>query len=92
MRVVAVGLTMMVWGAGLAQTVAIHGDNGVVLGPPPTVAVIPVTDNVGGHEITDNYRWLEDQNSPQTRAYIAAETAYTDSYFAQIKPLPPASE
>ena len=87
MRVVAVGLTMMVCGAGLAQTVAIHGDNGVVLGPPPTVAVIPVTDNVGGHEITDNYRWLEDQNSPQTRAYIAAETAYTDSYFAQIKPL-----
>jgi prolyl oligopeptidase len=76
-----------VCGAGLAQTVAIHGGNGVVLGPPPAVAVIPLTDNVGGHEITDNYRWLEDQNSPQTRAYIAAQTAYSDSYFAQIKPL-----
>jgi prolyl oligopeptidase len=70
-----------------AQTVAIHGENGVVLGAPPAVAVKPVTDRVGGYEITDDYRWLEDQNAPDTRAYIAAETAYTDSYFAQIKPL-----
>jgi prolyl oligopeptidase len=73
--------------AAAAQTVAIHGDNGVVLGPPPVVAVKPVTDNVGGHEITDNYRWLEDQKAPDTRAFIAAETKYTESYFAQLKPL-----
>ncbi|HEY5211779.1 MAG TPA: prolyl oligopeptidase family serine peptidase [Acidobacteriaceae bacterium] len=70
-----------------AQTVAIHGDNGVVLGAPPAVAIKPVTDVVGGHQITDDYRWLEDQKAPDTRAYIAAETEYTDSYFAQIKPL-----
>jgi prolyl oligopeptidase len=88
MRVVAMGLAVAgLCGSAMAQTVAIHGGNGVVLGPPPAVAVVPVTDMVGGHEITDNYRWLEDQNAPQTRAYIAAETAYTDSYFAQIKPL-----
>jgi len=70
-----------------AQTVAIHGGNGVVLGAPPAVTVTPVTDVVGGHSITDNYRWLENQTAPDTRAYIAAETAYTDSYFAQIGPL-----
>ena len=70
-----------------AQAVAIHGDNGVVLGAPPTVAVKPVTDMVGGHEITDDYRWLEDQKAPDTRAYIAGETEYTDGYFAQIMPL-----
>ncbi|MGA8937651.1 MAG: prolyl oligopeptidase family serine peptidase [Acidobacteriaceae bacterium] len=70
-----------------AQTVAVHGDNGVVLGPPPAVAIKPVTDMVGGREITDNYRWLEDQKAPDTRAYIKAEQAYTDSYFAQIQPL-----
>jgi prolyl oligopeptidase len=70
-----------------AQTVAIHGDNGVVLGPPPTVAVKPVTDIIAGQKITDNYRWLEDQQAPDTRAFIAAESAYTDTYFAQIKPL-----
>jgi prolyl oligopeptidase len=70
-----------------AQTVAIHGDNGVVLGAPPVVEVKPVTDAVAGHEITDNYRWLEDQKATDTRAYIKAEQAYTDTYFAQIKPL-----
>jgi prolyl oligopeptidase len=89
MRVRAVATVVAICGASMAfgQTIAIHGDNGVVLGPPPTAAVKPVTDNVGGHEITDDYRWLEDQNSPETRAFIAAEIAYTDTYFAQIKPL-----
>jgi len=81
--VVLVGCVMQMG----AQTVAIHGDNGVVLGAPPAVAVKPVMDVVGGHEITDDYRWLEDQKAPDTRAFIAAETEYTDSYFAQIKPL-----
>ncbi len=74
-------------GAMAAQTVAIHGGDGVVLGPPPAVAINPVTEDVGGHEITDNYRWLEDQKAPDTRAYIQAEQQYTDTYFAQIKPL-----
>jgi prolyl oligopeptidase len=69
------------------QMVAIHGDNGVVLGPPSAVVIQPVTEDVGGHEITDSYRWLEDQKAPDTRAYIRAEQEYTDSYFAQIKPL-----
>ena len=81
--VVLVGCVMQMG----AQTVAIHGDNGVVLGAPPAVAVKPVPDVVGGHEITDDYRWLEDQKAPDTRAFIAAETEYTDGYFAQIKPL-----
>lgn len=70
-----------------ASDVAIHGDNGVVLGPPPAVAIHPVTDTIDGKSYTDNYRWLEDQNSPETRAFIAAEMKYTESYFAQLKPL-----
>jgi prolyl oligopeptidase len=45
--------------------------------------VKPVTDEVGGHAITDNYRWLEDQNSPETRAFLRAQMSYTDSYFSQ---------
>jgi len=39
------------------------------------------TDNVKevlhGVEIVDPYRWLEDQNSPETRAWIDAQNAYT---------------
>src|SRR5215469_8810809 len=52
---------------------AIHGRNGVELGPPPEVAIKPVRDVVGGHTITDNYRWLEDQNSSATRAFLKAQ-------------------
>jgi prolyl oligopeptidase len=34
---------------------------------------------MGGVTITDPYRWLEDQNSPETRAWIDRENAYTDA-------------
>jgi prolyl oligopeptidase len=35
-------------------------------------------------EITDPYRWLEDQNSPETRAWIDAQNAYTDSIIPKL--------
>ena len=63
---------------------AIHGRNGVELGSPPAVAVKPVTDVVGGNTITDNYRWLEDQNSPETREFLRSQMEYTDGYFSQL--------
>ena len=76
--------TGLVAAAVTGGTAAIHGRNGVALGPPPTVAVQPVTDMVGGHSITDNYRWLEDQNSPETREFLRAQMEYTDGYFSQL--------
>jgi prolyl oligopeptidase len=46
--------------------------------PPPTR-----TDNVSellhGVEVTDPYRWLEDQQSPETREWIDAQNEYTQS-------------
>ena len=41
----------------------------------PTVKAIPVTDNYFGTKIVDNYRWLENANSPETKAFIDAENA-----------------
>jgi len=88
MRAGFVGLGVLLCvGVVAAQDVAIHGGNGVTLGVPPAVAVKPVTDTVGGRQWTDNYRWLEDQQAPDTRAYIDAQMAYTGTYFAQIQPL-----
>jgi hypothetical protein len=88
MRVRFVGLGVLLCvSACAAQDVAVHGGNGVTLGAPPAVAVKAVTDTVGGRQLTDNYRWLEDQQAPNTRAYISAQMAYTGSYFAQIQPL-----
>ena len=66
-----------------AQT--IHGRDGIVLPPPPAVEKTPVVDNYFGTKITDNYRWLEDAKSPETRAFIDAENAYTARYFKQAR-------
>jgi hypothetical protein len=35
-----------------------------VVDPPPATPIEPVTEVLHGVEITDPYRWLEDQNSP----------------------------
>jgi len=51
--------------------------------PPPTDAD-PITETVHGVEITDSYRWLEDQNSMQTRAWLEDQAAYTQAYLAKI--------
>jgi prolyl oligopeptidase len=51
---------------------------------PPKTAVNEVREMVQGTEIIDPYRWLEDQNSPETRAWIDAQNAYTDSMIAKI--------
>ena len=54
-----------------------------VAAPPPT-QVEPVTEVLHGIEVTDRYRWLEDQNSPRTRAWLEEQTAYTRAYFDAI--------
>ncbi|MCU1224337.1 MAG: hypothetical protein JWQ42_2430 [Edaphobacter sp.] len=52
-----------------------------VIVAPPFTPVDPVTETLHGVEITDPYRWLEDQNSPQTRAWLEEQIAYTHSRF-----------
>jgi prolyl oligopeptidase len=51
---------------------------------PPTRAD-NVREIIHGVEIVDPYRWLEDQESPETRAWIDAQNRFTDSI---VKPLP----
>jgi prolyl oligopeptidase len=46
---------------------------------PPKAKVEPVVDNLYGHKIVDNYRWLEDANSPATQQFVSEEQAYTRS-------------
>jgi prolyl oligopeptidase len=62
----------------------IHGDNGITLPPPPVAAVHVVTDDYHGAKVDDPYRWLEDAHSPETRAWIDQENAYTQQYLSQI--------
>lgn len=55
-----------------------------VLEAPPYTAVEPVTENFHGVEVTDPYRWLEDQNSERTREWIKEQTDYARSYLDAI--------
>ncbi len=46
---------------------------------PPENPVEIVTETLHGVEIADPYRWLEDQKSPRTRAWIEAQNRYRES-------------
>ncbi len=77
-----------------ANGAAIHGKDGITLPDPPAVKTDPVVDEYKSTDpnvptkVTDPYRWLEDAHSPETRAFIAAQNAYTAEYFSQVKMLP----
>jgi prolyl oligopeptidase len=51
----------------------------------PKTRTDDVTETVHGVVIRDPYRWLEDQQSPETRAWIDAQNLYTRSV---LDPLP----
>ena len=46
--------------------------------PPPDTTRDPVVDTIHGVEFVDDYRWLEDQYSPETRAWIDEQNAYAE--------------
>ena len=79
------GLVLLAAGVASAQ---VQGKDGITLPAAPAVAKHPVVDSYGATSVTDDYRWLEDAKSPETRAYIADQNAYTDKYLAQVKILP----
>ena len=47
--------------------------------PAPKTRTDHVTETIHGVAIQDPYRWLEDQQSPETRAWIDSQNAYTRS-------------
>jgi prolyl oligopeptidase len=47
---------------------------------PPRTRADNVQEVLHGVTVTDPYRWLEDQNNPETRAWIQGENSYTHSF------------
>jgi prolyl oligopeptidase len=74
------GASALAWGLLLA------------LGPAPVAAqarypesrVAPVVDTLHGIAVTDDYRWLEDQQSADTRAWIAAQNRFREQRMAGV--------
>lgn len=56
----------------------------ITMKPYPQTAKVDVTDNYHGTVVADPYRWLEDDNSPETAAWVAAENEVTFDYLSQI--------
>ena len=71
---------------------ALLGVAGVACNKVATVKQLPypetkrgdVTDNYFGTAVADPYRWLEDDNSAETAAWVKAQNAVTQDYLSQI--------
>lgn len=50
----------------------------------PTPHTVPQVDDYFGTKVSDPYRWMEDLDSPETKAWVDAENEVTAAYF---KPL-----
>lgn len=56
----------------------------VATAPAPASRTEEVVDVMHAVAVPDPYRWLEDQESAETRAWIAAQNAHTDTVLADL--------
>ena len=79
------GLRAVAGIAGAALFAAAAGaQQGITVSPPPPTEVREVVDTLHGVDVPDPYRWLEDQEAPETRAWIDAQNAYTDTVLGAL--------
>ena len=50
----------------------------------PETKKVDVTDHYFGTEVADTYRWLEDDNSPETKEWVKNQNDVTFNYLEQI--------
>ena len=63
---------------------ACKSNRSITLKPYPVTEREGVKDNYFGTEVADPYRWLEDDNSPRTAAWVKAQNEVTFDYLSQI--------
>jgi prolyl oligopeptidase len=52
--------------------------------PPPRTKVEVVEETMHGRKIADPYRWLENAESAETRAFVEEQAAYTNSLLGKV--------
>ncbi|MES2899470.1 MAG: prolyl oligopeptidase family serine peptidase [Pseudomonadota bacterium] len=50
----------------------------------PATRTVDQTDNYHGTSIADPYRWLEDDNGADTKAWVESQNKFTQAYLGQI--------
>ena len=95
-RRIALALLAPPGGAGSVETAeAMHmsvespREDRIVYPDSPRVSQV---DDYHGVKVTDPYRWLEDLDSPQTRAWVEAQNQVTSAFFAAIPEREPLRE
>jgi prolyl oligopeptidase len=73
-------LTLSLWIAGLACA----QEAAPTAKCPPAARIDSAKNSYGSTVVSDPYRWLEDQDSPETRAWIAAEQKCTDAVLSKL--------
>jgi len=71
------------WPLALAASLLALAANAQPITYPPT-AKIDQVDSYFGTKVEDPYRWLEDDNAPQTKAWVTAQNATTFAYLDKI--------
>ena len=51
--------------------------------PPPATAQVPFAEAIHGVEFKDPYRWLDEQDSPATRAWIDRQNEYAEQVLGE---------
>jgi len=69
--------------AALAPPALRAAESGPGLGYPKA-RTVDQTDDYFGTTVRDPYRWLEDDNSPETKAWVEAQNAVTFAYLGAI--------
>jgi prolyl oligopeptidase len=70
-------LTQYLAGGGLMLATLGSGAQNIAY---PQTATVPQTDTYHGTVVADPYRWLEDDNSPATKEWVAQQNKVTDAF------------
>ena len=67
--------------SALIAASAVTAQNRINYPDPPRMETV---DTYFGTQVPDTYRWLEDDNSPETEAWVAAQNKITQNYLSKI--------